>query len=524
MKTSNTMSRREFHRKVGEGMLWAGLGSALAAELGLSRAWADEIKGDERLLFGDLEPLVAFMQDTPVEKLQALVVEKLQKREATLDELLQAAALANARSFAGEDYVGMHTLMAMKPALHMARRLPSDRSALAVLKILYRNTAQIHAQGETHKMHAVAAHDLPEGADGAKLLREAVHAEDAAKAESIFAKIAAGSAEEAFNDLLHVVADDTEVHRVVFAQRSWDIVDLAGLENAEAMLRQSLRYCLKAESRAAKSGATARTLLPKLLDEHKLLDRQPGTRRMDDQWVATFCETILTATPEEAAGAVAEALAEGVSARDLGEAISLATNQLVLRDAGRPAKWASPGKPEGSVHGDSIGVHASDAAHAWRGIAQISNPRNAVTCLILAGYQAARDRVQRGGEFLAWKPRPHDEHLAKIAAKDNDGLLRELDAAVREQNQAMACALVHRLGEQDADPRVVTDMLLRYATSEDGALHAEKYFLTTTDNFATTRAAYQWEHLVGLARVTASEAGTKAAGYSEACELLGVEA
>ena len=41
-------------------------------------------------------------------------------------------------------------------------------------------------------------------------------------------------------------------------------------------------------------------------------------------------------------------------------------------------------------------------------------------------------------------------------------------------------------------------------------------------DFAATRAALRLRHLVGLARVTASEYGKRSAGYAQACELLGV--
>ncbi len=86
---------------------------------------------------------------------------------------------------------------------------------------------------------------------------------------------------------------------------------------------------------------------------------------------------------------------KGSTRSEIGEAIALAANQLVLRDAGRPERWASPGKPPGSVHGDSVGVHASDAVNAWRNMARVANPRNAAACLILAGYEVARDRQSR---------------------------------------------------------------------------------------------------------------------------------
>ena len=112
--------------------------------------------------------------------------------------------------------------------------------------------------------------------------------------------------------------------------------------------------------------------------------------------------------------------------------------------------------------------------------------------------------------------------LVPLKGEDKAELAGQLDAAIREQNQDLAAAIVHRYGEQGHDAAGVTDVLLKYAISEDGALHAEKYFRTTTDEFANSRAAFRWRQLVALARVTASECGQKAPGYDEACKLLGV--
>ena len=72
-------------------------------------------------------------------------------------------------------------------------------------------------------------------------------------------------------------------------------------------------------------------------------------------------------------------------------------------------------------------------------------------------------------------------------------------------------------------PRELFNVLLKFATSEDGALHAEKYYRTVAEEFANTRPTLRWRQLVGLARVSASEYGTPAPGYREACELLKIE-
>ena len=63
-------------------------------------------------------------------------------------------------------------------------------------------------------------------------------------------------------------------------------------------------------------------------------------------------------------------------------------------------------------------------------------------------------------------------------------------------------------------------MLLKYAVSEDGALHAEKYYQTVSEEFALSRDKFRWNHLTGLARVTASEFGWPAPGHADAKRLL----
>jgi hypothetical protein len=147
---------------------------------------------------------------------------------------------------------------------------------------------------------------------------------------------------------------------------------------------------------------------------------------------------------------------------------------------------------------------------------------NAAASLVLAGYQVAHDRASRGGDFLEWKPRPSPEQLEKVTSKDPEKLLGQLDEVIREKNQEAACAVVHRYVELGHDPRGAFNVLLKYATSEDGALHAEKYYWTASDEFARARPAFRSRQIVALARVTASEYGTRAAGYEEACRLLGV--
>jgi hypothetical protein len=233
-------------------------------------------------------------------------------------------------------------------------------------------------------------------------------------------------------------------------------------------------------------------------------------------------QTIFKSTPEQAAEAAAAALAEGMSPAALGEAISLAANQLVLRDMGRRPQEEVAGKPIGSVHGDSIGVHACDSANAWRNLARVSNPRNTMASLILGAYQVALDRVARGGDFLNWQPLPLARHLDEIKTVEAEALLREAEAAIRGNLQAKATAVVQRYGELGHPPRPMFDLMLRFAVSEDGALHAEKFYRTVSEEFAATRPAFRWRYLEALSRVTASEYGRPAPGVAEARAMLKV--
>src|SRR5207253_409160 len=147
-------------------------------------------------------------------------------------------------------------------------------------------------------LHPVKPDALPDGRVGGEVLREAVRRKDVTGAERTFAALAQKSAEDAFNQLLMAVQDNTEVHRVVLPYRAWDLLDLIGKEQAHTLLRQSVRYCVKAESHARPASYDEpRTLLPKMLEQHHLMDRSPGDRAADDKWIDQMSQAIFRSTP-----------------------------------------------------------------------------------------------------------------------------------------------------------------------------------------------------------------------------------
>lgn len=511
----NDVSRRQFLADVGKGMLVAGLGANLARDIGLSSARADVESGT--LTFGSLEPLVCMMQETPANQLLPLVMKRISDG-TDLKSLVAAGALANARTFGGQDYDGYHALMALAPAYEMSRELPVEQQALPIMKVLYRNTSRIQQQGGRQREVLKALRPAGRVAEkpSGELLREATRRADASAGEIILSEFAPGSPTEAFHAVQYAVRDDIDVHRVVLSWRAWALLDFTGPEQARTLLRQSVRYCAQDESERKKrkqAEPAIRALLPKLLDQYKLPSHSPGDRKADDGWIDQLAQIIYSGGRERAADAVAAALAEGMSPEAIGEAMSIAACRLVLCDPGRAQ--GSADKPKGSVHGASVGVHASDAANAWRNIARVSNPLNTVASLIVGAYHTA-------GQSRGLNPQslPLAEHLEDVKTKTPGKLLQETEDAIKAKDQIRACAMIQRYGDVGGEARPVFDLMLRYACSEDGALHAEKYYRTVTEEYGSIRKGFRWQQLVALARVTTSEFGFPAPGYQQAKELL----
>ena len=514
-------SRRTFISDIGRSMFAAGLGASLASELGFSTAFAEQ--GHDAILLGKYEPLVELIRNTPAQTLQPIIAQMLVKGETDLKMVTAASALANAVTFGGCDYVGFHTAMAMLPALEMSRQLSNASQPLPVLKVLYRNAQQIQTVGGASKKALLALHaqehagERSEGDLGIQI-RSACRTSDFALGENLLATVA-NEPLDAFNALQSAVQDDLNVHRFVFAHRTYGLVGLLGREFSYSLLRQCVRFCADHERMRIESNqpeSPIRQLMPRLLDQYKLEGKSLGKRDPGDAEVEQLAQTIYQGPRDRAAEAVAAALAEGMDPEVVGEAISLASNLYVLRQ----------GADNWRTHGDSAGVHSSDATNAWRNMARVSETRHAVSGLIVAAYHAGIQHAP-----FQSPPYPTDEHRELIKTRNSSKLLSETEDAIRNNDQARATAAIQIYGEAGYDVEPVFNLMLKFAISQDGRLHGEKYYHTVREEFCTIRPAFRWRQIVGLARVTASaygynredQHGFRAAGYDEACKLLGVE-
>ena len=231
--------------------------------------------------------------------------------------------------------------------------------------------------------------------------------------------------------------DDINVHRFVFAHRTYGLAEPARARTMPTRSCGSASASASITSRAASTNkhpeSPIRALMPKLLDQYKLAGKTLGTRDPGDAAVDELARTIYNGPPERSAEAVAAALAEGISPEVVGEAISLASNLLVLRQG--PDQWRT--------HGDSAGVHSSDATNAWRNMARIAEPQHAVSRPDRRGL--SRRRPTRRSQTDAY---PTAEHRAAIKATDAEGLLAEAEDAIRHNDQGRAAAAIAIYGEK----------------------------------------------------------------------------
>ncbi len=192
-------------------------------------------------------------------------------------------------------------------------------------------------------------------------------------------------------------------------------------------------------------------VLPKLLDQYKLLGQQPGTRD-GRRRLGRAAEPRSIYGGEPGAG-------RRRGRRGAGRGLRAGGRRRGDLAGGQPARAARPrprprtdsaGKPVGSVHGDSVGVHASDAANAWRNIAAGQQPAQ-------HGRQPDRRRVPHGRPERradSRTPYPLAEHLEKVKATDaGRRCSRETEAAIQAQGPGPACAAGAPLRRAGPRPR-----------------------------------------------------------------------
>ena len=504
------VNRRQFIGGLSAGVLGVGLAGTVLP------GWEFSEDDGERIDFGSSESLARLMQDTPADALLDKLVAKL-RSGTTPDELVKAAALANARTFAGEDYVGYHSFMALVPSLAMTPWLAQEEALLPVLKVIHRNTRRMQERGGSRKevLRRVSPRNPKDGRSRAEAI---VTAQRKRRMGDVHALVAGAATDpvHAFADLQPLVRENIDVHQVVLTWRAWDMLRLTGPEHARTMLVQTARQCVDRERRRVGKGwrtPEIRRALPACLDTHKLDGKSMGSRRASDDEVDALAHAVFVGSRQAAMDAVAERIRAGFDLESIGQAISLAALRLLLHDPGR--KRGSAGKPKGSVHGASVGIHAADSAQAWRHIAEVCGATHAVPILLTAAWHTGGQSRQVRTKVAAHQVR--EGWASKIAKPKR---LEAIVSGIADGDQAGVAALTDVHLRDGGDTDALIRSLARPLVEQDGALHHEKFFHTTTEGFRTARPRHRALYLTALARVAASGRGFEAPGVRRARRLL----
>ena len=131
-------------------------------------------------------------------------------------------------------------------------------------------------------------------------IRDACRKVDVARGEKLLAGVG-GSPLDAFNALQPAIQDDLNVHRFVFAHRTYGLVGLLGEEYSYSMLRECVRLCRRSRTRthqAQSCRVSHSALVPELLDQYKLDGKKTGKRDPGDAAVNDLCLAIYNGPPQ----------------------------------------------------------------------------------------------------------------------------------------------------------------------------------------------------------------------------------
>lgn len=224
------------------------------------------------------------------------------------------------------------------------------------------------------------------------------------------------------------------------SSRAWDLLDLVGREQVRTPCSaKSRRVIASNEPYSAKHFAAVRALLPQALERHRLLDRPKGSKPLEDDRVERLSQTFFTASPLTPPGRPRSAGGRDRSRRHRrgGGAGGQSTGASLQRSA-------EAAGPDEQADGQASTAIRSASTPATRPTPGGRSPasaslRNAFASILLAAYQVALDRGERGGDFQR-RAVPAGRRGEKVTAREAAPLLTGLEGAIREGNQVLASA------------------------------------------------------------------------------------
>ena len=416
--------------------------------------------------------------------------------------------------------------MAMLPALNISTQLPAERQPLPVLKVIYRNSAQFQSHGGASKKTLMALHAAEHSAEGdmGLKIREACRIADIECRRERSSPACGMPRRRRCSTPCSRPCRTTSTSTgscLPIARTAWSA---CSARNMPTRCCGSASFCadgrLEAEHKRHKqTDIPIRTVMPKLLDQYKLVGKTPGKRDPGDAAVDELASTIYNGPPASSADAAAAALADGIS-HEVGRRSHFAG----VQHARAPART-------GGNHGGPTAIRPAftrptppTPSATWPAI---TDAKHGVCGLIVAAYHSASHNALQDRRLSARRP-PQVDQSDRCGRPARRVRRRGQGTTIRAAPPPRSQSTARRASRVDG----VFQTLLKYTISEDGRLHGEKFFHTVGEEYSTTRPAFRWRQITALARVTASaygydrqdKHGFHAPGYEEACKLLGVTA
>jgi hypothetical protein len=330
-------TRRQFMHGAGGAMMLGG-GMGFLSTLGAVSAAEAELHPSLVRLGDDIEPTVRLLEDTPRERVLEEVATRI-RGGLSYREVLAALLLAGVRDVQPRPQVGFkfHAVLVINSAHLASLDSPDSDRWLPILWAIDRFKI---AQAETQKtsgwrMSQVDEGKVPHASKAREAFKAAMDAWDVEAADVAATALArTASRDECFELFARYGCRDFRDigHKAIFVSNSFRTLGTIGWQHAEPVLR-SLAYALLQYDGANPSTSDNPVDRPGRRNAELLAKIRPDWEDGKPSREATvhLLSTFRTASGEDSADAVVQAIKDGVAVNSIWDAILAASGELLMR-------------------------------------------------------------------------------------------------------------------------------------------------------------------------------------------------
>ena len=473
-----------------------------------------------------IEPLVRFVEETTPENIVAHTYDKLHSG-TSVKEMLLASALAVVRSSdlpPGHHGGPLHPLSGQHAVHNISSRLSGEYAFMPVVQNVALSNKHIHSMSMGPYILAaaepVSENDSVEDTLAAMpyhLSRGAYNALD----HYYLYLMEKLTPMQVLDHLLQVAipknqADD---HNFLFPVFTWRALEYHGWEYAKYIGRAAVRYVTRPPA------AKVMLEVDGLIEEHELLTRVLRFKTGEDETPAVVAlrDTIGNLEKfEDVPGLLAKALGDGLSLEGTIEGLSLGGSRLFLR----------------SQTGNPMDVHIHTGANIRRYLLGQSELGIGTRLRALLTWNSGPE-VRSAQYKLAPQQQPEPERVSALPARDQAGLLGDIDALIGSlpvgerlpslglaqwrctDEVKQAAAMAQHYVDQGYDSNALFDLLAKIACRDNFTeMHAFKHHQAAYEEYHAARPELRSTHLVSAVQAAAISHGRIQDVYADAEQVV----